>query len=133
MYFLRFISHAIFHVADIGMQIQDRGMSLPRTNLHAQRVPKRKASNYADQLFEAQRGALAKTLVHLRLARGLSQESLAYEAEVERSYLSLIERGQGNPSLRVLCQLAQRLGVPVIEVLGQPNAVTDTSCSTTRG
>jgi transcriptional regulator with XRE-family HTH domain len=47
----------------------------------------------------------------------LSQEALAYEAEVERSYVSLIERKQSNPSLRVLCQLAQRLGVSVTDLL----------------
>ncbi len=84
----------------------------------SQRVPKRKASAYADTLFEAQRKALARSLVSLRLGQGLSQEALAYEAEVERSYVSLIERGQGNPSLRVLCQLAQRLGVSVVEMMG---------------
>jgi len=61
---------------------------------------------------------LARALVSLRLSQGLSQEALAYEAEVERSYVSLIERGQGNPSLRVLCQLAQRLGVSVVELMG---------------
>lgn len=83
-----------------------------------QRVPKRKASAYADTLFDAQKKALARSLVRLRLSQGLSQEALAYEAEVERSYVSLIERGQGNPSLRVLCQLAQRLGVSVVEMMG---------------
>jgi len=84
------------------------------------RVPKRKASAYADALFDTQKKALAQSLVSLRLARGLSQEALAYEAEVERSYVSLIERGQSNPGLRVLCQLAQRLGVSVIEMMGGP-------------
>ncbi len=84
----------------------------------SQRVPKRKASAYADTSFEAQKKALASALVSLRLGQGLSQEALAYEAEVERSYVSLIERGQGNPSLRVLCQLAQRLGVSVVEMMG---------------
>lgn len=82
-----------------------------------QRVPKRKASAYADTLFDAQKQSLARSLVRLRLSQGLSQEALAYEAEVERSYVSLIERGQGNPSLRVLCQLAQRLGVSVVEMM----------------
>ena len=81
------------------------------------RVPKRKASAYADALFESQKEVLARSLVQLRLGQGLSQEALAYEAEVERSYVSLIERGQGNPSLRVLCQLAQRLGVSVADMM----------------
>jgi len=82
-----------------------------------QRVPKRKASVYADTLFETQKQQLARNLVNLRIRQGLSQEALAYEAEVERSYVSLIERKQCNPSLRVLCQLAQRLGVSVTDML----------------
>ena len=32
--------------------------------------------------------------------------------------VSLTARGEGNPSLRVLCQLAQRLGVSVVEMMG---------------
>jgi transcriptional regulator with XRE-family HTH domain len=85
---------------------------------HPKRVPKRKASAYADTLFETQKEALARSLVRLRLGQGLSQEALAYEAEVERSYVSLLQRGQGNPSLRVVCQLAQRLGVSVVDMVG---------------
>ncbi len=84
------------------------------------RVPKRKASAYAEVLFEAQKKQLARKLLELRLQQGLSQEALAYEAEVERGYVSLIERGRSNPSLRVLCQLAQRLGVSVSEIMGSP-------------
>ena len=60
----------------------------------SQRVPKRKASAYADTLFEAQRKALARSLVSLRLGQGLSQEALAYEAEVERSLTRLQGRQQ---------------------------------------
>jgi DNA-binding XRE family transcriptional regulator len=89
------------------------------TTSRPQRVPKRKASVYADALFEVKKAQLAQSLVRLRISQGLSQEALAYEAEVERSYVSLIERGQSNPSLRVLCQLAQRLGVSVMTLLGE--------------
>ena len=64
-------------------------------------------------------------LVHLlgrnvraaRLARGLSQEQLAFEAEMKRSYLSDLERGTRNPSVRALGRLAQALGVEPPELL----------------
>lgn len=95
-------------------------MSPIATTPSPRRVPKRKASAYAETLFEAQKKQLAQTLVELRITQGLSQETLAYEAEVERGYVSLIEREQSNPSLRVLCQLAQRLGVSVAEIMGNP-------------
>ena len=42
---------------------------------------------------------------------GLSQEGLAHEAGIDRTYASQIERGIGNPSLRVICAIAQVLGV----------------------
>ena len=37
---------------------------------------------------------------------GLSQEGLALEAEVDRSFVSRIERGIANPSLKVICKIA---------------------------
>lgn len=38
---------------------------------------------------------------------------------MERSFVSLIERGQSKPSLRVLCQIAHRLRVSVMTLLGE--------------
>jgi transcriptional regulator with XRE-family HTH domain len=51
-----------------------------------------------------------------RKQRGLSQEKLALEAEVERNYVSLIELGRSSPSMRVLFKLCR-----VLEV--QPSAL----------
>ena len=51
---------------------------------------------------------------NLRLARqqaGLSQETLAELASVDRTYVSGIERGQRNPSITVLAKFANALGV----------------------
>lgn len=58
--------------------------------------------------------------LNLREARGvagLSQEALALAAEVDRTYVSQIERGVGNPSIAVLCRLASRLSVDIVELL----------------
>ena len=52
-----------------------------------------------------------------RLARGLTQQELAGRLEMERSYLSELERGRRNPTVRVLGALAQALGVEPRELL----------------
>ncbi len=46
-----------------------------------------------------------------RLAAGVSQEALAHTADVERSYLGRIERGQSQPTLYVVLKVAAALGV----------------------
>ena len=52
----------------------------------------------------------------LRLARGLSQEEVAHSAGIHVTYLSGIERGKRNPSLKNLRKLAGALGVGVGEL-----------------
>ncbi|PHY22398.1 helix-turn-helix domain-containing protein [Caulobacter sp. BP25] len=46
-----------------------------------------------------------------RKARGMSQEQLALDAGMKRAYLSDLERGTRNPSIRALERLANALGV----------------------
>lgn len=48
-----------------------------------------------------------------RTQAGLSQEELAHQAGLHRTYVSLLERGRRNPSLSVVVALARALGVPV--------------------
>lgn len=47
----------------------------------------------------------------LRKAKGLTQEALAYEVGVDMRYLGGIERGQENPTVKVVGSLAKALGV----------------------
>lgn len=67
--------------------------------------------------FEAAKSTLATNLKRERKSRGLSQEALALEADVNRTFVSQIERGIGNPSLHTLCRLADRLGLPCYQLL----------------
>lgn len=53
----------------------------------------------------------------VRTAKGLSQEEVAFEAGMKRSYLSDLERGTRNPSIRALGRLAKALGVEPPELL----------------
>jgi transcriptional regulator with XRE-family HTH domain len=47
----------------------------------------------------------------LREANGLSQEQLAAEAGLHRTYISLVERGRRNITVDALSQIAEALGV----------------------
>jgi transcriptional regulator with XRE-family HTH domain len=47
-----------------------------------------------------------------REERGLSQEALAFEARLHRTYLSGVERGVRNPTVIVLERIAKALKVP---------------------
>ena len=52
----------------------------------------------------------------LRQSKRLTQAELAEKAEVGMKYLGEIERGQTNPTLRLLWQLSAALGVDVYEL-----------------
>ena len=67
--------------------------------------------------FDEIRQALAVRVRTLRTERGLSQEALAHEAGIDRTYASQIERAVGNPSLRVLCAIATALETDLRELL----------------
>jgi transcriptional regulator with XRE-family HTH domain len=70
-----------------------------------------------EKQLNALRKRLSRNVRALRQDIGLSQEALAFEADVDRTYVSQIERGIGNPSLLVLCKLAAVLNVSVPELL----------------
>jgi transcriptional regulator with XRE-family HTH domain len=48
---------------------------------------------------------LGKNIRYYRKLRGMTQEQLALEVEMERSYVSDLERGARNPSVRALGRL----------------------------
>ena len=60
--------------------------------------------------------AWGRALRELRTERGLSQERLALEAGLDRTYVSGIERGERNPSLSSLFKLVDALGTEVSEL-----------------
>jgi len=64
------------------------------------------------------RGRLGANVKRLREAKGLSQEELAFQADMHRTYVSGIERGKRNPTVTVLERLAKPLGVSSGELLG---------------
>ena len=65
----------------------------------------------------------AINLRRLRHAKGLSQDELAYEAEVSRSYLSQLEKGAFYASLRIVGRIAGALDVEPAELLKAPRKI----------
>ncbi|MDX2276956.1 MAG: helix-turn-helix transcriptional regulator [Hyphomonadaceae bacterium] len=63
------------------------------------------------------RRLLGRNVQRLRLARGLSQEDLAEEAGVHRTYVSGVERGVRNPTVTIVAKLAKALGVSAADLL----------------
>lgn len=55
------------------------------------------------------RRILAENLKAARKGLDLSQEALALEAGIDRTYVSGIERGRRNPSLTMIARLAEKL------------------------
>jgi transcriptional regulator with XRE-family HTH domain len=58
----------------------------------------------------------------LRLDRGLTQEALAVDAGIDRTYVSRLERGLENPSVAVLEKLARALSSNIEELFRAPRA-----------
>lgn len=52
----------------------------------------------------------------LRQMAGLSQEELAFEADIDRSYVSNIEKGKRNVSLVIIEKIANALNVSINEL-----------------
>ena len=62
------------------------------------------------------RRLIARNVQRLRLLRRMSQEALAFDAEIDRTYVSGIERGLRNPSVDLLDRLAKALSVRTAEL-----------------
>jgi transcriptional regulator with XRE-family HTH domain len=63
------------------------------------------------------REIFAKNLRTLRNRKKLSQEALAHEAGIDRTYVSALERGIYSASLDTIADIAKALGVEPFEML----------------
>jgi transcriptional regulator with XRE-family HTH domain len=53
--------------------------------------------------------AFGKVLRRLRESAGLTQEQFGFEADLRRTYVSILELGQQQPSLKTILKIAQAL------------------------
>jgi transcriptional regulator with XRE-family HTH domain len=66
------------------------------------------------------RDVFAANLRRLRHAKELSQDDLAYEAKISRSYLNQLEKGAFYATLKIVGKIARTLGVEPAELLKLP-------------
>jgi len=66
------------------------------------------------------REVFARNLRALRRVKGLSQEELAHQAGIDRTYISALERSMYGASIDVVDRLASVLGVEASELLKRP-------------
>lgn len=72
-------------------------------------------------------GRFGKNVKRHRRARGLSQEQLAHLAEVDRTYIPSIEKGERNVSILVAQRIADALGVAIQELFQDHLDIDDES------
>jgi transcriptional regulator with XRE-family HTH domain len=63
--------------------------------------------------------AFGQALRNFRTRFKISQERLSSESGLDRSYISLLERGLRQPSLTTILQLAEALGISSIELISK--------------
>ena len=63
--------------------------------------------------------ALGAAIRQARLEKQISQEELAHRSEIDRSYMSSIERGQQNPGIVSVLRIAKALELPASELLAR--------------
>jgi transcriptional regulator with XRE-family HTH domain len=64
---------------------------------------------------------VARNLRKLRVQKGISQENLAVDAEIDRSYVGRLERGEENPTVAVLDKLAKALDAEIAALFIKPS------------
>lgn len=74
---------------------------------------------FADLDLRRAVGAALRSLRKQYKPNGISQERLALEANVSRSYMSELERGLHDPGLYTLCRLADALGISLRRLVGE--------------
>lgn len=60
---------------------------------------------------------LGAKIQKLRIEKGLSQEELAFDADLHRTYISHVERGSRNITVLGLCKIAKGLKMEPCEIL----------------
>lgn len=78
---------------------------------------------------------LGRNVREWRKRRGLSQEQLALDADMKRSYVSDLERGTRNPTIKAIARLAAALSVEpeVLVRSSQSDARPDPTAGADRG
>lgn len=66
---------------------------------------------------------IGEVLRQARLKAGMTQEALAFAADVDRTYISYLENDQKSPTLEMLVKLCRELALPVSELIKRAEKV----------
>ncbi|NBV01085.1 MAG: XRE family transcriptional regulator [Burkholderiaceae bacterium] len=61
--------------------------------------------------------SFGRIIRNLRKAANLSQEELAFEADLQRNYISLIELGKNLPTIHVILKIGNALNIPAHRIV----------------
>lgn len=75
--------------------------------------------NLSPQRYDPSLVALGASIRRARMELGISQEKLALAAEVDRSYLGRVERGDNNVAMLTLVKIAQGLNTTVTHLVAE--------------
>jgi transcriptional regulator with XRE-family HTH domain len=62
---------------------------------------------------------VGKNVRRIRQQRRMTQEKLAFEADLDLTYIGGIERGRRNPSLLAMARIAAALSVPLVKLVSE--------------
>jgi transcriptional regulator with XRE-family HTH domain len=79
------------------------------------------------------RSLIAWNVRRTRVAKGISQERLAFDSGIDRSYLGGIERQVENATVDLLDRLAVALGIPLAELFAETRGSIENSRDLRRG
>lgn len=68
---------------------------------------------------------LGRCIAHFRKQKAMAQEVLAAEADLDRTYISAVERGRRNPTAISLWRIASALGLPLSAIIAAVEADSD--------
>jgi len=71
--------------------------------------------------------AFGKVIRELRVKAGLTQEQLGFEADLRRTFISILELGQQQPTLTTIMKLAFALGTTASAIIATVEEMIRTS------
>lgn len=63
--------------------------------------------------------SLGEELRKSRITAGLTQEELAFKADISRNYVSLLELGEKSPTVQILLRICKALGVRASTIIAR--------------
>ncbi|WP_041598579.1 helix-turn-helix domain-containing protein [Hahella chejuensis] len=69
--------------------------------------------------------AFGLALKTARSSKGFTQEQLALNSNLDRTFISMLERGQRQPSLTSILSISESLNIPAYELIRQTMEIMD--------